>query len=334
MKKLSITFLAYLALLGLSVTATAQPKQVNWNTVIHLKQKYIEASQIPLYYHEFKFSKSSLERNKFRYIAQNKKIVMDFTIGSQEVYLNGIKFHFSYPVVVKNGKVLISQIDLVKLIDPILRPAKIKSGSIVKTVIIDPGHGGYEPGTQNAHGQEKVYTMKLALKLKALLERKGFKVAMTRKGDEYVSLGERVRRANQHSNAVFVSLHFNAGGAGRAWGIETFTLSPAGVAHYGEGLKASDFKTRTGNTQDSSNIALATAIHGRAITKLDARDRGIRRARFNVITGVKHPGILFEGGFMSNYREGRLIANDAYLDRMALALYEGIVLYKTATEKK
>ena len=304
-----------------------------WNTVIHLKQPYVDASQIPKYYRELGFKTSRPAYNKIRYTSANRKIIIDFTIGSQEVYLNGIKFHFSYPVVVKSGKTLISQIDLVKLINPILRPTKINNGSSLRTVIIDPGHGGYEPGTVNGYGKEKDFTLRLAQKLKKRLERRGLKVVYTRQGDEYVSLNERVRRANTYTNAVFVSLHFNAGGAGRAWGVETFTLSPAGVAHYGRGLRASDLKTRTGNAQDSSNIALATAIHGRVIRKLEARDRGVRRARFNVITGVKHPGVLFEGGFMSHYKEGRLIANDTYLEKMAQAIYEGIVSYKIATEK-
>jgi len=315
-----------LFLLGGSFSTAQSSGGSSWESVIHLGQKYINAAQIPKFYHEYGFTKS-VSGNRIRFTAKNKKTIVDFIVGSQEVFLNGLKFHFSYPVVVKSGKTLISQIDLVKLID-------ISNSNVVKTVIIDPGHGGYEPGTVNRYGQEKEFTWKLAQKLRAKLVRKGFKVAFTRNGDHYVSLNDRVKIANQYSDAIFVSLHFNAGGAGRAYGIETFTLSPAGVAHYGRGLKASDLKTRTGNAQDSSNIALATAIHGRAIRNLKARDRGIRRARFNVITGVRHPGVLFEGGFMSHYKEGAKIAKDAYLDHIAQALFEGIVLYKTATEKK
>ena len=326
-----------LLLLWVPLNVSAQSSgRVNWNTVIHLNQKYIDAAQIPSFYREYGFTRSLAATNKIRFTSSKtnkQKTVMDFIVGSQEVYLNGLKFHFSYPVVVKGGKTLVSQIDLVKLIDPILRPTTVKKVAPLRTVIIDAGHGGYEPGTVNKHGKEKKFTMALAKVLQAKLVRKGFKVAFTRKADEYVSLGDRVKIANQYSDAIFISLHFNAGGAGRASGIETFTLSPAGVAHYGRGLRQSDLATRTGNAQDSANIALATAIHGRAIRNLKQRDRGIRRARFAVISGVKHPGILFEGGFMSHYRDGAMIADPKYLDRMAQSLFEGIVIYKTATEK-
>ncbi len=334
MRKPLYLVLSFFMLFGLVPSMAQTSSGAAWETVIHLNQKYINAAQIPSYYREYGFARSQVGSNKIRFTAKNKKTIIDFIVGSQEVFLNGLKFHFSYPVIVKGGKTLISQIDLVKLIDPILRPSNIGRSSVVKTVVIDAGHGGYEPGTVNRYGKEKEFTWKLAQKLREKLVRRGFKVAFTRNGDQYVSLNGRVEIANKYSDAIFVSLHFNAGGAGRAYGIETFTLSPAGVAHYGRGLKASDLKTRTGNAQDSANIALATAIHGRAIRNLKARDRGIRRARFNVITGVRHPGVLFEGGFMSHYKEGALIAKDAYLDQIAQSLFEGIVLYKTATEKR
>ncbi len=330
---LTSRFLLALCLtVGISTASAQSSGSSGWKTVVHLNQKYVYAAQISDYYRELKFKRSLPSSNRLRF--ENKSIRMDFIVGSQEVYLNGLKFHFSYPVVLKGGKFLISQIDLVKLIDPILRPAYIKNPSILRTVIIDAGHGGYDPGTVNRHGKEKDFTMALAHKLRAKLMRKGFKVVFTRKGDEFVSLKDRVNIANKFSNAIFISLHFNAADVGQAYGIETFTLSPAGVAHYGRGLRKSDLHQRTGNAQDTSNIALATAIHGRTIRNLKARDRGIRRARFAVITGVKHPGILFEGGFMSHSREGRLIASPEYIDHMAQSIFEGIALYKTETEKR
>ena len=322
------TWLILLLAVGLTMPSVGQ-----WKTVIHKKQKYVYSSQIPSYYHEFGFTRSMPRSNKIRFTAKNKMTIIDFTLGSQEVFLNGIKFDFAYPVIIHNGKFLISQIDLVKLINPILRPSYIKNGSILKTVIIDPGHGGKDPGTTNRYGYEKNFNLALAKRLRYKLVNKGFNVVMTRTGDQTISLSERVTFANRYQDAIFVSLHFNSGGAGQAYGIETFTLSPAGVAHYGRGLRAKDLEQRAGNAQDSSNIALATAIHGRAIRKLNAKDRGIRRARFEVITGIKHPGILFEGGFMSNYKEASLIRDPSYQDTMAQAIFEGIVLYKTATEK-
>lgn len=304
-----------------------------WETVVHLNQKYVKAAQIPRYYHEYGFTKSFKNSKTLRFTARNKKTVLDFTIGAQEVYLNGIKFHFSFPVVAKGGSYLISQLDLHKLLDPILRPAYIKNSRPFRTVILDPGHGGADPGASNRYGAEKNYTLSLAKKVKAKLERQGFRVAMTRNSNKTISLQQRVSLANKFDDAIFISLHFNSGGAGRAEGIETFSLSPTGVAHYGRGLKASDFRAKTGNNHDTSNIALATAIHGRTIRYLKAKDRGIRRARYTVLTGIKHPAILFEGGFLSHYKEATKINNETYINNMAQRIFEGIVLYKTATER-
>lgn len=304
-----------------------------WDTIVHLNQKYVDAAQIPSFYKEYKFKKEYKAANKIRYASVLKDVNIDFIIGSQEIFINNLKFHFSYPVVAKSGKTLISQIDWVKLIHPILRPSHINKGRTLKTVILDPGHGGYEPGTVNNYGQEKTYTLSLARKMKTLLEKVGFNVVMTRPGDSYPSLQQRVTIANRYEDAIFISLHFNAGGAGRADGIETFSLSPPGVAHYGRGLKSSDLQIRAGNAQDYMNIALATAVHGQAIRKLGARDRGIRRARFTVLTGIRHPAILFEGGFMSNSSEARKINDDRYLESMAHAIADGIIRYKTVTEK-
>ena len=316
-------------IVGLTMTQTF----AKWEKVTHLKQQYIKASQIPKYYKEYDFKKTVGRGGKLVLTAANKKTVMEFAVSSQEVFLNGIKFHFSYPVIYKDGSYLISQVDLSKLLHPILRPSLINKERPFRTVILDPGHGGKDSGTVNDYGFEKTYTLSLAKKIKQRLESKGFLVALTRYSDKYLSLQERVDIANQFKDAIFVSLHFNAGGAGHAQGIETFTLSPPGVTHYGRGLKASDFRERQGNSKDTANIALATAIHGRVIRATKARDRGIRRARYTVLSGVKHPALLFEGGFMSNQREALLINNDEYLNLLSQAIYEGVILYKTATEK-
>lgn len=321
-------FLSLIILLLGSGHAIAQLK-----TVVHLKQNYVYASEISRYYKEYNFKRIPKGGNAIRLEAANKMTVIDFVVNSQEVFINNVKFHFSYPVAYKNGDFLVSQVDFSKLIHPILRYSNINRNRSFTTVIIDPGHGGKDPGTVNRYGQEKKYTLSLAKKLESRLRKKGFQVKLTRTGDTYPSLQDRVNFANQYQDAIFISLHFNAGGAGRAWGIETFSLSPPGVAHYGRGLKKSDFQVRTGNNQDSANIALATAIHGRTTRKLDARDRGIRRARYTVLTGVRHPAVLFEGGFMSHYKEAVKINNDGYLDLMADAMVSGIVSYKVATEK-
>jgi N-acetylmuramoyl-L-alanine amidase len=248
-----------------------------------------------------------------------------------------VKFVCTYPVIETAGKIGISRIDLTKLIDPVLRPSYIPNAGNFRTVVIDAGHGGKDAGAVNAYNTEKAYNLRVALELKSLLMAKGFKVVMTRSSDVYLTLQERVDLANAvKDSALFISIHFNSGGRS-ARGVETFTLSPQGVAHYGSGLKSSDFHMRNGNLHDSANVALATAVHGqviRHIGKDTTFDRGIKRARYSVLTGVKHPAILVEGGFMSHPYEARLIENPKYITAVARGISDAVSLYQKAVSHR
>lgn len=269
---------------------------------------------------------------------ESSRVEIRLETGGHTCLMNNLKFILSHPIVERNGKVWVSRVDLSKLIDPVLRPSFIPNAGAFNTVILDPGHGGRDPGARNQHGAEAFYNLKLAGMTKRKLEARGFRVVMTRESDRYLSLQERVNIANGVSeNAVFISIHFNAGGS-HARGIETFTLSPPGVAHYGRGVRADDQRARPGNQQDSENIALATAIQGRTLHylregKMDTFDRGIKRARFSVLSGVRHPAVLFEGGFMSHPAEARLIHSNAYHDVLATSLADAVVAYRAAVTR-
>ena len=261
-----------------------------------------------------------------------KKRRMTLTIGSRECLMNEVKFVFTYPVMLSGDTACISRIDFAKLVDPVLRPRFIKNAENFSTIILDPGHGGVDAGATNSLGTEAVYNLKVAAMTKLMLEKRGFKVVMTRESDRYLSLQERVNMANARTeNSLFISIHFNAGGS-EARGIETFTLSPAGVSHYGRDTIASDYTERAGNEHDSANVALATAVHGSVLRRLGTNtfDRGIKRARFSVLSGVKHPAILFEGGFMSHQREARLIHNERYQKAIAGGIVDAIARYRNA----
>ncbi len=88
-----------------------------------------------------------------------------------------------------------------------------------------------------------------------------------------------------------------------------------------------------GNDQDGDNIALATAVHASMMHELDVIDRGIRRARWGVLTGINQPAILIEGGYLSNRGESRKIASLVYLKQLASAIATGIVNYRNALRK-
>lgn len=269
-------------------------------------------------------------------VLENAKVEMKLNVGGNECLMNGVKFVFSNPVTTQGDKTYVSRMDLAKLIDPVLRPFYIKNAGDFRTVIIDAGHGGKDPGATNSIGTEAFYNLNVAERLKSLLTQKGFKVVMIRDTNVYLTLQERVNLANAvNENAVFISIHFNSGGRS-ARGIETFTLSPPGVAHYGRDFKPADNEFRTGNEHDSANIALATSVHGSILRRLGNHtlDRGIKRARFSVLSGVKHPAILLEGGFMTHPYEARLIANETYQNAIANGIIDAILKYRVAVSPK
>ncbi|MDE0858994.1 MAG: N-acetylmuramoyl-L-alanine amidase [Akkermansiaceae bacterium] len=327
-------FLWWVAPLTIFLSTAGQAADYAWKKVERNGVEYVDLSQVKGFY---KFP--TLSRSGSRIEMKNKDITVRFAAGAQEVLMNNVKFIFSNPIIAINGSYHVSVTDLLKIIDPILRPASIASATPFDTVIIDPGHGGSDSGCNNSLGTEANYNLKVARMLKDHLTKLKFKVVMTRNSDKFLTLQQRVNIANKYSNAIFVSIHFNAigqRGRTRARGIETFTLSPVGVAHYGRSLKASDFVLKAGNRQDSANIALATAIHWGTRMHLkkagmEVPDRGVRRARFSVLTGVKHPAVLLEGGFMSHPTEARLIHSTSYQKTLARSICDSIVFYRTAT---
>lgn len=331
----AVVFLALVFLLTLiapiSMASAQGTKQGGWDLIKIDGRDYVSVAGIKRFYH---FTK--LTRTGSAVVLENAKVKMKLKVGGYECLMNNVKFVFSHVVEASGNGVYISRIDLAKLIDPVLRPNFIKNAGDFRTVILDAGHGGKDPGATNPIGTEAAYNLRLATKLKSMLEAKGFRVKMIRDSDRFYSLQERVDIANTvKENAIFLSLHFNSGGR-HARGIETFTLSPPGVSHYGASLKVSDAVARTGNEHDSANIALATAIHGSVLVRLgnNTFDRGIKRARFSVLSGVQHPAVLFEGGFMSHPYEARLIANESYQAAVAQGMVDAIGRYRFAVRQK
>jgi N-acetylmuramoyl-L-alanine amidase len=250
--------------------------------------------------------------------------------GSRDLFLNGLKFILSLPILDIQGTLCISRLDLAKLVDPVLRPTKI-SASPVRTVVIDPGHGGTDSGARGMLGNEKDYTLDVALRAADLFTRAGFNVRMTRSSDVYVPLESRALFASFQPDAVFLSIHFNYGMGPTAEGVETYCLAPRGVPSTNDlGLTFADFEECTGNVRDPENIALATAIHASLITRLVVPDRGVKRARFLVLRNNAIPGVLIEGGFLTNPRDALRVASPAYRELLADAIVRGVMSYNRA----
>jgi N-acetylmuramoyl-L-alanine amidase len=254
--------------------------------------------------------------------------------NSRDLYLNGLKFMLSLPVLDIQTRPYISRMDLAKLLDPVLRPAQIHA-SPVRTVVLDPGHGGFDQGAHGPLGNEKDFTLDVALRARDLFTRAGFDVQMTRTTDVYIPLESRAWFASFQQNAVFLSIHFNFGMGPNAEGIETYCLAPRGVPSTNDprGLTLADFQTWTGNGCDPENIDLATAIHASLITRLVVPDRGIKRARFVVLRDNSIPGVLIEGGFLTNPRDAIRLASPAYRELLADAIVRGVIAYNRALSR-
>jgi N-acetylmuramoyl-L-alanine amidase len=173
-------------------------------------------------------------------------------------------------------------------------------GQSPSTVVIDPGHGGFDRG--GVPGQriaEKERTLDVALRLRRILLTAGYRVIMTRDRDVFVSLGTRVAIANSYPNATFVSIHFNCSTRVGANGIETY---------YYRGDSA----------------GLAASIHRNVVAEAPTENRGIRRRGFFVLRRTAIPSVLVECGFLTNPTEGRLAQSVNYLQRLAEQIARGI----------
>lgn len=302
-------------------------KNAGWEVLKHEGRDYISAASIQRFYN---FGTYKVEGKHVWLRTTN--LILKAELGSMDMLINNVKFILSYPVTEVSGKVAFSRLDLCKLIDPVLRPSYISDADPFDTVVLDAGHGGHDSGAKGVYGYEKDFALKMALATKASLMRRGFKVIMTRGTDEFISRTGRVAIANKTPNSIFISLHFNSSDGSSATGIETFALTPTGASatlERGGGYNASGL---TGNRQDSENIALATAVHAKVVSTYKLIDRGIKRAQWTVLTGCTRPGILFEGGFVTNANECRLIASDVYRNSLAETIADAVVNYRRALQ--
>jgi N-acetylmuramoyl-L-alanine amidase len=215
-------------------------------------------------------------------------------------------------------------------------------------IVIDPGHGGKDPGAVSHDGllKEKEVTLRIATTVRKLLEARirNSTVALTRDSDIFLAVQERTAFANSLNADLFVSIHCNAAEDASSRGIETYYLSKASSsramasAARENGIspdRMSDIdatlldllvaskKVESVKLAESVHSSLIRAISGTAPSR---RDRGVKRAPFYVLLGAKMPAILIECGFI-NGRETENLKKDSFLGTMAGGIAEGVVEY-------
>ena len=257
------------------------------------------------------------------------------TIDSRKAEINHVTVWLSVPVAQHHGIVYLSPLDLKSMIHPVFYPPKTAGGAKIKTICLDPGHGGKDPGNQEGRTQEKYCTLLLAKEVSSLLNKAGFKVLLTRNADRFVEKLDRPEFANRHRADLFVSLHYNSteGGGNEAKGVETYCLTPPSARSTNTRGEAGDTRFAAGNIQDTRNALLAYRIQKTLINKLPLQDRGVKRARFAVLRTATMPAVLIECGFMSDPAEAKRIFDPAFRTRTAQAIVEGLLAYKRMVEQ-
>lgn len=244
----------------------------------------------------------------------NGELKLTFGPDARELTVNGIRCRLSHPTRQDaHGDLLISKVDMVKLIDPVLRPTYIRNRRTVKTVVVDAGHGGHDAGTATPYAREADTTLQVAAALRAELQKRGFLVLLTHGDNRYLSDQQRVDAANAAADAVFISLHLNSGRSD-VRGVETYTMEPA----------ETDAAPLPGNAHDTANAALSMALQASLVHRCGAVDGGCRRAHYSILSSVSCPAALVELGYATNREEGALLSADEYRATLAKALAEGI----------
>src|SRR5437763_16582902 len=276
-------------------------------------------------------------------VAQGEKMQLDavknpleFVSGSREAMINGARSWLCFPMIEQDGKYLVSRTDVAKTIEPLVRPQRVSNVGNVQTIVLDPGHGGYDKGQVSRYGAEKEFALDVARKLRPLLQAKGLRVIMTREGDYFVPLEVRAKIANAARNSIFVSIHFNATNDNpNATGFEIFSFTPRGAPSTSDSAVAlSSFNMQPGSAGDAQSMALSACIYHSLLGHITEYDRGIKRARFAVLRLTKVPAVLIEGGFLTERGESRLISNKDWRGKLAAAIGVGIESYRSLEVKK
>jgi N-acetylmuramoyl-L-alanine amidase len=222
-----------------------------------------------------------------------------------------------------------------------------KPARAIKRIVLDPGHGGQDPGALGRRGtREKVVVIDIAQRLRKKLEKQGFEVILARDSDRFVSLADRSKCGNGRKADLFVSIHANSSPNRAACGLETYFLSEAKTdweravaARENASFEADDSSSGLNAAGDVGLILadlaqseylvesseLAARIQEKTVPYARIKDRGVRQANFYVLRNNFMPAVLVECGFLSNRSEEKLLRQLDYRERLAEGISRGIV---------
>jgi N-acetylmuramoyl-L-alanine amidase len=220
-------------------------------------------------------------------------------------------------------------------------------GLRVSRVVIDPGHGGHDPGAKTKGLTEADLVLDVALRLEQLLSKQdGFDVVLTRRVDTFVPLEERTAIANREGADLFLSIHANASTNSAARGVETYFLnltanpdaemvaarenaaSSRSMNQLPDIVKAIALNNKIHESRDFASM-IQNSLHSQLLkTDSNVRDLGVKQAPFMVLLGATMPSVLAEISFITNKQEAANLKTEKYRQRIAEALYAGVVRYQ------
>jgi N-acetylmuramoyl-L-alanine amidase len=219
----------------------------------------------------------------------------------------------------------------------------------VSRIVIDPGHGGHDPGATGKAVTEAELVLDVALRLEKLLQKlPGLDVVLTRRTDDFVSLQERTAIANREGADLFLSIHANASESGHARGVETYflnfanNLSAAAVAARenaasGQAMgalpdivKAIALNNKLDESRDLATFVQRSLIERLRSANKGVKDLGVKQAPFVVLIGAAMPSVLAEVSFVTNAQDAKLLRSSPYRQRIAEALLNAVRKYQTS----
>ena len=217
----------------------------------------------------------------------------------------------------------------------------------VSRIVIDPGHGGHDPGVMGKGITESALVLDIAMRLEKLLAKEpGLEVVLTRRTDVYIPLEERTELANRESADMFLSIHANASQNAAAKGIETFFLSFASSAEaeavaarensasaremhqLPDIIKAIALNNKLDESRDLANMVQESLVTTLRRSNKAVRSRGVKKAPFVVLIGAAMPSVLAEISFVSNKQELGLLKTAAYKQKIAESLFGAVMRYR------
>ncbi len=290
------------------------------------------------------YGMSLISADGLRYVFASDRLQLELAPGSPVAVINGRAVEMAGPAGWSEGKLMVPIYLALQTLPRELPPGELAAPPRwgPPLVFLDPGHGGFDPGAVADDGaEEKEVALDIARRVGEILERRGFEVAMSREGDEFIPLRQRARSANRRRAAVFVSIHANAAYNRLAEGVETFYYAPAfdflsqSLAILENAVLKLEASKENGEGEANgegpsvperilTSVRLAQKIQDRLVDASEGPDRGVKSAEFYVLKYTRMPSVLVETGFLSNELENGLLGKPDYRDRLAEAIALGI----------